>query len=594
MYDMLDRFIVGNLDKGAKHLMRETQLVRVHLSHQALPLIAVTGIVYVTSLWNDAPSYQLLVWISTIFVLAVIRTLTCMRIERHIDDIDEATLSRYEHWLFWTSLASTSVVGSGYWWVCIEGSTRTVFAVTMLTCIYAIGTTINSSIQYRVFPFLLLTNLGQGIAFFSGLGGKPDVAVAVALVAITMLLLRFGKRNAEIFSESISMRDLNIEQNRKLEQDKKLIEQALKDAHEANQAKSRFLAAASHDLRQPLHALSLFLGTLRQIEKSDGSIELIEKIDETSGVLRDQFNSLLDLSKFDAGGVEIDETKFRLDSLLGLVVDGSRLEAENKGLKISLSAPPVFTRSDELLIERLLRNLVTNAVRYTESGSVSVLCMVIDEDCVISIIDTGPGIESTDQQRIFEDFTQLHNPARKRNEGSGLGLAIVRRIAKLLDLKLKIISTKGHGSKFEFALPYVNSPESQLAPAAEEQSTAETKPQMLSVLIVDDDPYITDAMSRQLSAWGHRATASTTYRGTLEIIEDNHIFDFAFLDDMLGEGSSGLELANLLREKGIANNIYIVTGNVLQERQKQIRDAGFQVFLKPLETNTFLKIISSA
>ena len=261
---MISQFFFDSLDAHARHMMRETQIVRVGQSFQALKLVVLTGVVYVWSLWDETDSVQLLIWMSLIFLTSVVRAFVCNNINEKVADSSDDELIANEKKLFLTSIISTTIIGSGFWWVCVEGTDRAAYSVAVLTCVYAIGTTINSSIQYRSFPFMLVSNLGQGCVFFMGVGGKPDLAVAVAMICLLLLLLRFGKQNAEIFSESIRMRDLNTEHNRQLEQDKMVIEKALNDAHEANQSKSRFLAAASHDLRQPLHALTLFLGTLRQ------------------------------------------------------------------------------------------------------------------------------------------------------------------------------------------------------------------------------------------------------------------------------------------------------------------------------------------
>src|SRR5690554_1216740 len=295
---------------------------------------------------------------------------------------------------------------------------------------------------------MLVVNIGQGIVFLLLFRSPPDVEVGVAMIAILVLLMQFGKRNAEVFRESIQIRDENREQNMKLENDKLIIEKALNVARKANEEKNRFMAAASHDLRQPLHAMTLFLGSLRHMAPEGQMRELIDKIDETSMILHEQFNSLLDLSKFDAGVVTADQADFRLDLLLKNIADAATQEAQQKQIALHLYAAPVTVRSDMLLMERMLRNLVMNAVRYTEQGSVSIQVRELAHGLVISVIDTGVGIVEEEQARIFSDYYQVSNKVRSKNKGSGLGLAIVKRIAALLNMTVSLKSTPDAGSTF--------------------------------------------------------------------------------------------------------------------------------------------------
>lgn len=341
-------------------------------------------------------------------------------------------LYRNEKLLFISSLISAIVVESGYWWIGISNGDRVVFAITLLILIYAIGTIVNSSIHFRGFPLLLVALIGQGILFLSFFRTPADPKASVAMLAIMILLVQYGKRNAAVFKESIRIRDDSRAQNVKLEKDKLIIEKALNVARKANEEKNRFMAAASHDLRQPLHAMTLFLGSLRHMAGDERTRELIDKIDETSNLLHEQFNSLLDFSKFDAGVVTADKVEFRLDTLLKNIVDSVSPEAHQKKLTIQLYSPAVTIRSDMLLLERMICNLIGNAVRHTEKkSSVNVQVRRQRGGLVILIVDTGIGIATADQQKIFYDYYQISNKARSKGKGSGLGLAIVKRIAAL-------------------------------------------------------------------------------------------------------------------------------------------------------------------
>lgn len=563
----------------------ESQRVRVYQSHKALWLVLGSGLVYIYGLWNEVPPVNLLIWIGLIALLALGRVMVCRYVERRLLFTSVPDLYRNEVLLYASSLLSTIVVGSGYWWVCLQGSDRAVFAVTLLSLIYAIGTTINSSIHYRGFPLLLLTNLGQGIVFLSFFRSPADIEISASMLAIMLLLIQFGRRSADVFAESIRIRDENREQNIKLEKDKLIIEKALNVARKANEEKNRFMAAASHDLRQPLHAMTLFLGSLRHMGGDERTRELIDKIDETSSILHEQFNSLLDLSKFDAGVITADHTEFRLDALLKNIVDGVMPEAQSKKIALHLYASPVTIRSDMLLLERMLRNLIVNAVRYTDKGSVSIQTRRQRSGLNLSIIDTGIGIAPEDQQKIFRDYYQVSNKARNKGKGSGLGLAIVKRIAALLEMKLTLKSEPGSGSTFSVHMPartIIDDADDSALPGRPEQSADESLEEV-RVLVVDDDAAILDAVTGLLRSWGCHVSGAASPEQLERLMATETDFELVLLDDMLHDEVSGLDIAQQLSLRLPRQRIIMATGNVSAPRLAEIRDAGFKVLIKPVD-----------
>jgi signal transduction histidine kinase len=581
------------LDPQLFSLTVESQRVRVFQSHKALWLILATGLVYIYGLWNEVNSLWLVVWIGLVILLAIIRFAICRRIEASLVRVTVPILYRNEVLLYATSLVSTLTIGSGFWWIGLDGTLRSVFSLTLLTLIYAIGTTINSSIHYRGFPWLLFLNLGQAIIFMLFFVEPAEIEGTAAMVAIMLLLIQFGRRNAQVFAESIRIRDENRAQNVKLEKDKLIIEKALNLARKANEEKNRFMAAASHDLRQPLHAMTLFLGSLRHISKEPRVIELVDKIDETSTLLHEQFNSLLDLSKFDAGVVAADVTDFRLDLLLRNIADAALQEAQQKNLAIHLYTTAITIRSDMLLMERMLRNLVMNAVRYTDKGSVSIQTRRLQHGLSISIIDTGVGIAADDQERIFLDYYQVSNKARTKGKGSGLGLAIVKRIAALLDMTINLKSEPGVGSHFNVLVPgrFVVETKSPVQPAGAAIVLDDSRLQGLDVLIVDDDASILDALSVLLQTWGCHTVRAASAEQVARLHDNGYRFDIALLDDMLDDKLSGLDVALMLSELMAKERVIITTGNANSVRLTEIRTAGFKVLVKPVEYQAMLRAL---
>lgn len=563
----------------------ESQRMRVAQSHRALALVIVSGLFYIWGLWGEVSQWRLVAWIGLISLMAVIRVLICRYVERSLLSSTVPVLYRNELLLYFSSLGSTLVVGSGYWWIALGADERVIFAVAMLTLIYAIGTTINSSIQNRGFSWLLISNLGQGIVFLSFFRSPPDVETLVSMIAITILLIQFGNRSASVFNESIRIREENREQNIKLEKDKLIIEKSLNVARKANEEKNRFMAAASHDLRQPLHAMTLFLGSLRHLSSDERTRELIDKIDETSSILHEQFNSLLDLSKFDAGVVIADETEFRLDQMLKNIADGATQDAQQKKVALHLYTVPVLIRSDMLLLERLLRNLVTNAVRYTDKGSVSIQMRRQRNGLVVSVIDTGIGISPDDQDKIFRDYYQVSNKARRKSKGSGLGLAIVKRIAALLGIKITLKSQPGVGSTFSAHIPARALVELPDLPETNETLVEDIHMDLegLRILVVDDDASIVDAMTGLLRAWGCSVISASSPEQVERLLGYERDFDVILLDDMLHDDLMGLDLALKLTEFIPRQRIIMATGNVSGSRLAEIREAGFEVLVKPVD-----------
>lgn len=584
------------LDPQVLNRTLESQRLRVHQSHGALALVVLAGSVYIYGLWDDVQPFLLVTWIGLIVLLAVVRMGVCQRVERNLVNATVPILYRNERNLFVSSLLSAAMVGSGYWWVGLQGTDHPVFAVTLLTLIYAIGTTINSSIHYAGFPLMLVVNVGQGIVFLLLFRSPPDLEVGVAMIAILILLIQFGKRNAEVFLESIRIRDENREQNMKLESDKLIIEKALNVARKANEEKNRFMAAASHDLRQPLHAMTLFLGSLRHMAPEGQMRELIDKIDETSMMLHEQFNSLLDLSKFDAGVVTADQADFRLDLLLKKIADAATQEAQQKQIVLHLYTAPVTIRSDMLLMERMLRNLVMNAVRHTEQGSVSIQTRELAHGLVISVIDTGVGIAEDEQARIFSDYYQVSNKVRSKNKGSGLGLAIVKRIAALLDMTISLKSAPGAGSTFSVTVPSrlvldttPHAPAGRLPDAADEISLERRR-----VLVVDDDTDILHAVEGLLRTWGCHAVGAASPDQVERLLKHDQRFDLVLMDDMLHDDMSGLDLALELTSWLPSHRVIMVTGNVNGARLATIREAGFEVLVKPVDHQLLRKALMDA
>src|SRR5712691_1712626 len=314
---------------------------------------------------------------------------------------------------------------------------------------------------------------------------------------------------------------------------------------EANLAKSRFLAAASHDLRQPLHALNLFVTQLRtetdQAEKS----RVTAQIDAAVTAMNDLFNALLDISKLDAGVLAPELTTFPVAQLLKHMETTFAPAAREKGLRLQFVPSAAWVRSDFILLERILLNLVSNAIRYTVRGGVLVGCRGRGQQLRIEVWDSGIGIPEDQRENIFGEFCQLAASERDRRGGLGLGLAIVDRLCRLLDHRLELTSTLGRGSRFAVSLPSVAAPQE----ASEHAPKAMADPASGKLIVViEDDALALDAMRGLLRRWGCLVvTAESESEALASLVDDDQLPDLIISDYRLAGGHTGIEAIQRLR-----------------------------------------------
>jgi CheY-like chemotaxis protein/nitrogen-specific signal transduction histidine kinase len=354
-------------------------------------------------------------------------------------------------------------------------------------------------------------------------------------------------------------------------------------AERADAAKSHFLAAASHDLRQPLHALTLFVGALDERIRYPEVRRIVDNIKSSTRALEDLFNALLDMSRLDAGVLRADVRDFELDPILERVRHDFGPSAREKG--IALHCPPcsVALRSDPVLLEQILRNYVSNAVRHTERGAVRVHCLPAGGGVRITVADTGPGIPQGQHEAIFREFYQLGNPERDRGRGLGLGLAIVARLAKLLEHPIHLESAPGEGARFSVDVPRGRA--QAPGPEAGESPEGASDLHGLEVLVLDDDPAARESLRELLETWGCRVRAAATQREAHEGLRaGGRAPDAIIADYRLRGGETGDAAIRSLRA-AIASPVpsLIVTGDTALEPPRDDTGIGFHLLHKPVQ-----------
>jgi signal transduction histidine kinase len=376
---------------------------------------------------------------------------------------------------------------------------------------------------------------------------------------------------------------------RRKQMGKELIE-AKHLAEEANLAKSRFLAAASHDLRQPIHAQGLFLGALACTKLDPRQREILASANAASRSSVEMLNTLLDFSRIEAGVIKPYMQPFRLQSLFNKIEREFESQADARDLTYRSRETNLAVQSDPMLVELILRNLVSNAIRYTERGGLLVACRKRGDQAVLEVWDTGIGIAPEHQQEVFREFHQLGNPERDNRKGLGLGLSIAAGLAHALGSGLTLASTPQRGSVFRLSLPIAN------GVPVEDYSQSERKSLRLNVriLVIDDDESVRTGMLHLLRDWGCECEAADSIEEALALARA-HAPDIVVSDYRLREQHSGLEAIAALREL-LGNTLpaLLITGDTLPERLLEAQASGLLLLHKPVSPSQLYRGIVTA
>jgi CheY-like chemotaxis protein len=357
-------------------------------------------------------------------------------------------------------------------------------------------------------------------------------------------------------------------------------------AEHATIAKSHFLAAASHDLRQPLHALGLFVSGLALSDAAKQEPRLVAHIQSAVDTLQNLLDAILDISRLDGGNVIPQVVSFPLGDVLDRLADGLSLLAEQKGLQLKLRSTRVWVHSDQRIVERILLNLVGNALRYTQAGGVLVSCRRRRGVVKIEVWDTGEGIEEHAREEIFEDYLQLANPERDRARGLGLGLAICRRLAGLLAIPIGVRSRPGRGSVFWIELPVVQ-PVAQGATQDGEHGQAGQGSASVrlsgTVLVVEGDALVRAGMEQAIRDWGGNVVLATSREQALHRCRQaSHPPDLAICNLRLPGLVSGIALAQELQQEFSQMQVLLISADVSAEAQAAARLAGYSLLKEPV------------
>ena len=423
---------------------------------------------------------------------------------------------------------------------------------------------------------------------------QQEMFVAIGLLMFLFLLVNIFISH---MAQKNILRSINLEQENKglitkLQCEKMNAEEARKIADNNNVAKSRFLAAASHDLRQPLHAMVFFVEALQHEKDPAKTKTLIKKVSQTSEALRNLLGSLLDISRIDAGGMEPNKAHFNLNEVLTEVIQEFTELAQEKGLDISYNPFGTTVHSDKEMLGRIIRNLLSNAIHYTEQGFVNISCDVENEFVTIRVADSGIGISESDKKDIYQEFFQVTDGENEplRGRGLGLGLSIVEGLCRLLDHEINLVSEVGIGSTFSVKVPQGNInklalevPETNILPGDV----------IANVIILNNEEASLESISGIMRHWGHVVADFNTCAEVMEFLVTEDFIPDLVISDINLRDATGIEAIYAIQVQ-ITRKIpgIILTGDGRGVVQDEVRSNGFSLLQKPVQPAKLRSMVS--
>lgn len=444
MSSQLARLLSCDLNENNLPVRAEQMRARLRAYPLMIGAQVLVALMLAVLVWDVVAHRVLLVWLGVLFVELAIEFFYASRDVVKLDTLDECRRWR-SRLLVSVSLAGLIWGAGGIFLFVPDNFTYQV----ILICVY-LGVSAGAATTNPVFApslYIYISLLMLPLVLINALVGDHDhFMLAGLLVVYWGFLLKSGRELAKIFELSL----------RRAIENEYLIEQLIKEkqrAELANEMKARFLAAASHDLRQPLHALAMLIGALKGYVQGEHGCKLQEKVEHSVEVLGGMLDTLLDVARLDAGVITPNYELFAIQPLLERLRDEYKLFSDKQGLRLEVSRFDGMVCSDPMLLEIVLRNLLSNALRHTVHGEVSLTCQPVEQGLQLSVCDTGVGISAEHLPHIFEAYFQIGNRQRDRRKGLGLGLVIVKRLANLLDYSLQVSSIVDEGTCFTLVIP---------------------------------------------------------------------------------------------------------------------------------------------
>lgn len=557
-------------------LIEQLYLLMGNVGSSVIPAFVLAILMFWT-LGNEANWAGFVIW----SLCVCVSKLVCYLHARH--HLSHTITSERAQGLVWQLLFLNTLDGA-LWgalgWAALDSTT---LAGQVLVASVVTGITASAmSLLSPVLPVFIMFAVAEYVAFGSKvilLADPAYASLAAAGLLYIMTLIGQARNSTRAARGAIKLGFEKTELVEQLTAEKSLAEHARHEAEQANAAKTKFLAAASHDLRQPIHAQGLFLEVLANTGLSDHQRELLASASAASQASAEMLNTLLDFSRVDAGVIEPQIQAFAAQPLLNKIEREFAGQADEKGLAYRSRETSLVLQSDPTLVELILRNLVSNAIRYTESGGILVTCRRRGPMAALEVWDTGIGIETSQQQEVFREFHQLGNPERDRRKGLGLGLAIVSGLVRTLEHELDLQSTLSRGSVFRLFVPVTSA---VLPQPLLDSASPPMHPLQVRVLLIDDDESVRGGMLQLLRSWGCECDVAESLEEALQIAlckRPNVIIS----DYRLREQHTGIEAIEALRQE-LDDKLpaLLITGDTSPGRLRDAFSSGIPLLHKPV------------
>ena len=554
-------------------------------------------LILITLFWGMAPVKAFMSWCVPFAALMGTRWVLYKRFARADEQGLEALLAWRKTWNLLT-VVTGMFWGLAVWVFYPYGGTLQQVGLVLNVYGYTLGSIQLLANQTRVFLAFAGASLlptSARLAYGQGMAGIELGLLILLFFAMSALMARNYKKVYDNLVDLKIRTELLADQ---LRRQMLVAEAARQDAEVANRAKTQFFAAASHDLRQPLHAMGLFAEALRNKSRDEEVIKLVNSINSSVDALEGLFSELLDITKIDTGAVDVVPQNFGMREMFARLRLHYEPTAFEKGLQLKLHGEQWFAYADPVLVERILRNLISNAIRYTEDGGVLVSCRQRGDKLMLQVWDSGAGIAESEQARIFEEFYQVQPdqplPAHHR-KGLGLGLAIVRRLADLMGTPLSLRSRLGHGTVFTLMVPMGRAvrPSEASVSKAPLGITLDRK----LIVVVEDEPAVRDGLEVMLKGWGATVAAFDSVaasQGWAEQASQQGLLpDLLIVDYRIDHRTTGIDAIRALRERfGKALPAIVVTGSTTVSLEEEAHEHDFHLLIKPVVPNKLRAMIA--
>ena len=527
------------------------------------------------------------------------RVALALRYARREPTTEKRLLARLRTWQGGV-LVGGALWGAAAWLFYPYGNGPQQIALVLVVYTFCVACVPILAPQFALFVVFVMLVFVPAIAAVAvrHLGESWQLAVVMS-VAMGMIVV-LGRNYRASFDSVIALKLRTEMLAEQLRAEKGVADAARHEAEVANRAKTQFFTAASHDLRQPLHAMGLFAEALRQRTHEPEVAQLVNSINESVDALEGLFSELLDITRIDSGGVEVNPQSFSVGDIFRKLRLHYEPTAFEKGLGLRFRGGKLVALADPLLVERILRNLLSNAIRYTVDGSVLVSARRIGETVRLQVWDTGPGIGEEERVRVFEEFYQVPGTPTAalgdHKKGLGLGLAIVKRLALLMQAPIALRSQTGRGSVFTLDLPVGKAPRAGVREPPGKGPLGLTLGGRL-IVIVEDEPAVRQGLEVLLRGWGASIEAFESVAATRAwaAASDPKLVKPALIiaDYRLEQGATGVAAIDALRERfGHAVPAIVVTGSSMTGHDKEALEHDFHLLIKPVLPNKLRAMIA--